>query len=559
VNNHQALRLEEVGFEQAGGMSLAALFERRVEETPDAPAIRAEFGQLTFAEWHRRVAAIAGILHDSLGSLAGERVLIWMSHNEVSSFVAAVQAMSGLAAVAVPVDDRSTAFEAQGLIRETDPKAILIGDQVIKNLGSDGAADLGLPATTGAGDPDVVRVLAIRGGRISGQPLELSPELATTGMPKRLERPESAAFIFYTSGSSGRPKGVVWTQATLVQYAERAAHAIYALPRGGRGLKPRDVLQSPIPLYTAASLMENLYPAIYSGCTLVYEGRRFEPSTSEARMRELGTTVYNAAPPHFAMMCDLAPAPPPPALELLMSGGSTLTTPLYSRMRGRWPMVPIANWYGLSESGTGQTLNFDPDIERAPTAIGRPVWPTQVRIVDDAGASVESGAEGELWMRAPGQMREYFRNPEQTTKRLHNAWLRTGDRARMDSRGLIYLVGRDEERINRGGFKFYPAEVESALEANEKVREAAAVAVPHPVLGEDVIAFVVPAIDQAVGEDELRSHCRRFVAPNKVPSRILIKQFLPRGDYGKVIRRELSREYAELAAIPPAGEHPNGD
>jgi len=352
----------------------------------------------------------------------------------------------------------------------------------------------------------------------------------------------------------------VWTQSSICQYAERVAHATYALPRDGASLNETDVLQSPIPLHTAASLIENLYPMVLSGCTLIFEGRRFDPAASEERMAAMGTTIYNGVPPHFALMCQLPRSRPEASPQLMLTSGSAITADLYGRMRERWPRTAIANWYGLNESGPGQTLNHGADMERAPGAIGRPLPPTEIRIVDADRRPVQQGVQGELLMRAPGQMREYFRNPEQTAKRFHEAWLVTGDHAVMDEDGLIHVVGRNEDRINRGGFKFYPAELEATLEAHEAVREAAVVAVPHDVLGSDAVAFVVPAQDGYADEDALRQHCRASLAANKVPARIIFVEALPRGAYGKVIRRELLAQYEAikrfgLARLSPPMTH----
>ena len=250
----------------------------------------------------------------------------------------------------------------------------------------------------------------------------------------------------------------------------------------------------------------------------------------------------------LAMMCDLPPGPVPEHLELMISGGSAFTPALYRRMRTRWPHVSLANWYGLMESGCGQTLNYGPDMEAEPGAIGRPVPPTKVRIVDDEFADVAVGVEGELWTQATAQMREYFRNPEQTAKRLHDGWLRTGDRALIDGDGILHVVGRNEERINRGGFKFYPIEIEAVLEADPQVREVAVITVPHETLGQDVVAFVVPADGAEIDPDALRARCKMRVAPNKVPSQIFIKDALPRTAYGKVVRRSLAGEYEQMKA-----------
>jgi long-chain acyl-CoA synthetase len=535
------MAVAETTFETASEMTAPELFEQRTAETPEALAVRAVVDELTFREWRLRSAGVRELLED-FRAVRGERVALWMTNDEAASYVCALQAVLDAAAMSVALDDRLALPEARRILHEAEPRALLISRLVAARLGDEGLAELGLTGFHSAEAAGEVFALPMADATVVGAPIAWDASMTAARRPSPARAADSA-MIAYTSGSTGTPKGPVWTQSALCQYAERVAHATYADPRGGKALSRADVLQSPIPLYTTASIIENLYPMVLSGCTLVYEGRRFDPAASEQRMATYGTTIYNAVPPHYALMGELPPTPGA-APELMLSGGSAITADLYRRMRARWPSTAIANWYGLNESGTGQTLNYGEDMERAPGSIGRPIWPTEVRIVDDGG-TVEQGEEGELWMRAPGQMTEYFRNRAETEKRLRGDWLRTGDRAFIDEDGLIHVVGRGEERINRGGFKLYPAEIEAALEEHEAVREAAVAAIPHPVLGEDVAAFVVASA--RVDEGTLRDHCRRRIAANKVPSRIIFVAELPRGAYGKVLRRELVARYAEPA------------
>jgi acyl-CoA synthetase (AMP-forming)/AMP-acid ligase II len=532
-------------FEQVGRHSLASLLELRAEETPDEIAIAAVSHTLSFGEWRRRSAGLATRLEAAFGDLRGERLVFWMTNEDAPEFACAMIAAASRGAIVVALDDRATASEVGRVLAECTPRAALLSPQVCANLGPrQHELELDEPRA-GADDGPRIAVVRCEGSNLSQSAFTWRAETDDAQLPSE-GRAEDDVMIAYTSGSTGRPKGALWTQGAVAMYGERVTRATYAEPRRGRCLGPDDVLQSPIPLYTAASVIENLAPTIFSGCRLLYEGRRFDAAASEARMHDEATTVYNGAPPHFALMCDLPPAESPPALGLLISGGSAFTEPLYRRMRKRWPRVAIANWYGLNESGTGQTLNHGTDLERAPAAIGRPLWPTNVRIVDEQRREVDPGGEGELWMRAAGQLREYFRNPAETAKRLSGDWLRTGDRARADTSGLIHVVGRGEDRINRGGFKLYPVEIESALESHPDVREAAVVGVPDAILGQELVAFVVPADGRSIDPADLRAHCRAAIAPNKVPRQILIREQLPRGAYGKVVRRELLAEYARL-------------
>ncbi|HEY1713074.1 MAG TPA: class I adenylate-forming enzyme family protein [Solirubrobacteraceae bacterium] len=550
-------RLARLDFTDAAGWTLSGLLQARAAETPDAVAIEAVGGQMSFAQWHDRAAALAGVLAAHLGALDGRRLLVWMGNDDADAFLIAAQAGLALGACIVPVDDRATAREVQTMAMLTRPAAVMVTARVLANLGEAGRAELALPDAPA--DQDAITITALRAGRGDGASLAVRAQDSSgaAAMPA-LATSEGECFVFFSSGSTGTPKGAAWDHGSLVQYAERAVNAIYALPRGGRPLTARDVLQSPIPVYTAAAIMENPYPALLAGCPVVYETGRFDPAASSARMTAHATTIYNAAPPHFAMLCDLPPASPPPDLELVVSGGSAFTVPLHGRIRARWPEVSIANWYGLMESGCGQTLHHGREMEADPGAIGRAVEPTELRVVGPDLIDVGTGEEGELWTRAPGQITGYLDNPEQTTARLHDGWLRSGDRASVDARGVVRLAGRIEERINRGGFKFYPVEIESVLEEDPAVREASVVAVPHEILGEVPIAFVVATEGSTIVPAQLRAHLRTRIAPNKVPAEILVRDELPRAAYGKVIRRALVREYLEdLERRPIAGATPN--
>lgn len=550
LEDSRRVPLDQITLDEAGGTSVPTLLDRRVDETPLARALLTSRGELTFAEWRRRAAATAGLLRDRFGVLRGERVLLWMGNDDALDFHVALHASFLERGVAVALDDRLKPAEARRLIEETDARVLLLSTTVARNLCAAGLAELGLDPDLPTDDAALVHVARIEERALPTAAESLRLSELPDAEPTIVAEADDDGIIFYSSGSTGTPKGAIWTQGDLCRYVERAVHAIYALPRKGKHLQRDDVLQSPIPVYTAASVMENPYAAVVSGCTLVSETGRFDAAASERRMHELATTIYNGAPPHFAMMCELPRGPEPERLELVVSGGSAFTAPLYRRMRERWPSAAVANWYGLMESGCGQTLSYGEDMAHAPGSIGRRVPPTEVRIVDDDFRDVPVGTEGELWTRAPGQMREYFQNPEETARRFQDGWLRTGDRAVLDETGVIHVVGRNEERINRGGFKFYPVEIESVLEDDPRVLEAAVIAVPHEVLGQDAVAFVVPAAGGELDEDDLRLRCKSRVAANKIPSRIIVTEQLPRGAYGKVVRRELARRYEELQGQP---------
>jgi acyl-CoA synthetase (AMP-forming)/AMP-acid ligase II len=537
------VRTDEITLEAAGEMAAPALFRSRVAESPDSLAVHTVQEKMSFAEWARRSAALSLQLADFAGPLRGERVCLWMTNDEAANFLAALQSVFDHGAVVIALDDRFAPAETTRILGQADARLLLVGPQVAERLSADGMAAVGIQGWDPGAPGWAAAMVAVTDGAVAGAPDFWHAEAGGEATFGPLAAPDDMALIAFTSGSTGTPKGAIWKSSDVVQYAERVCNATYAVPRGGRPLRAADVLQSPIPLHTAASLIENIYPTVYAGNELIFEGRRFSAEGSERRMEEHATTVYNGVPAMYALMCELEQRHPGAQPDLMVTSGSPITGDLYRRMQARWPGTSIANWYGLNESGTGQTLNHGADMDRAPEAIGKPLEPTEVKVVDADLAPVPPGTEGDLLMRAPGQMTEYFRNPEQTEARFRGDWLFTGDRVIEEEDGLIRVVGRNEERINRGGFKFYPAEIESALEEHEDVREAAVIAVPHPVMGQDAVGFVVPSAAGAVDEDALRAHLRERIAPNKVPARILLVDEFPRGAYGKLVRRELLKRY----------------
>jgi acyl-CoA synthetase (AMP-forming)/AMP-acid ligase II len=348
-------------------------------------------------------------------------------------------------------------------------------------------------------------------------------------------QPELSGLLTFSSGSTGAPKGIEIGQGTLVQVGERVARSVFGAPQGKACIDLDDTVQTPIPVYTASVILNGMAPCLWGGSRLVLEDARFDPVASQRRMVQYGSTIVNAAPAHYWMMTEHDP-PDGAALEprLVVAGGSPLTRSHYERMRARFPKSSILNWYALNETVAAQTISYGPDMERDPTSIGRPVWPTEVRVVDENGGTAPTGSIGELWMRCPAQMMGYFKAPDITAETMVEGWIRTGDLASIGPDGLIRIAGRAKEWINRGGFKFYPAEVVDALTEHPLILEAAVIGVPHPALGQEAVAFVVCRGEADLTASEVRDWCRTRVARNKVPTQVWFLDSLPRNSYAKV-------------------------
>lgn len=543
-------RVADLDFEAAGKLLLTDLLQARVAETPDAVALRSPSGAWTFAEWLHRSAVVGSVLGEAARLEADSCVLVWVDTADSREVAGALHGVLHAGAIAAPLDDRLSAPEVLRFATDTEARAAIVSRGLLLREGL--AAEDALP---GAREGDLL-VVPILGGALQAARALAVPDAGEGTAARAAVRraPGDCAFLAFTSGSTGRPKAAMITHGGSVQLAERMANAVFAAPRGGRRLGPDDFIQSPIPAHLGTSVANNLYPTAFAGCALGYRGRRFDPAASEREMVEHGTTIYNGAAAHFAMMCqspetDLTGRV---AVEVMIASGSPMTRALYDAMRRRWPAVSVANWYALNETMVGQTLNCGPGMEADPTAVGSVVWPTELRIADDAGAELAAGEEGEILLRSPGQMIGYYLRPEETAERIVDGWIRTGDLGRIDGGdGMLRITGRIGDRINRGAFKFYPAEVEEVLAAHPAVADVGVIGVPHPTLGQDVAAFVVlRQCDGAPADpmEELQRYCRTRLSRHKVPAHFRVADSLPRNNFGKLVRRELLSRWEEDAA-----------
>lgn len=546
--------LSALTFDAAESLTLPVLLQMRVAETPHAVAVTSPLGTLTYAAWLTRAKEVSRVLREHAGAAPGDRVMVWVEHEDARLFVIAFHGALDAGAIVVPLDDRLSNHEVAALLEKTTPCAMVLSKGLSTRL-----AQFDQPSGAHETAEADGRLLVVP---VEGSALKLDgavevddtgTELHDTGPAPR--RADECAFLAFTSGSTGRPKGAMITHGGTVQLAERMVNAVFAAPRGGQRLSSSDVLQSPIPAYLGTSIANNLYPTVLAGCNLLYRGRRFDAALSEREMVSEGTTIYNGAPAHYAMMCGLpkGDAAEQAAVDVMIMSGSPLTRTLYRSIRGRWPGVAVANWYALNETMVGQTLNFGQDLEQEPTAVGHPVWPTELKVIGRDGKEAEPGLEGEVLLRSPGQMIGYFGDDLETAERItEDGWIRTGDQGKVNpSSGLLHLTGRAVERINRGAFKFYPREVEEVLARHPAVADCAVIGVPHPVLGQDVVAFVVlrgQHLDTQAAGVALRDFCREDLARHKVPSEVMFVDELPRSGFGKLARKDLVSKWRQSHA-----------
>lgn len=370
---------------------------------------------------------------------------------------------------------------------------------------------------------DLAPALVVDPSTAAGRPWRTCPSAA----PAESRAP---ALVLYTSGSTGRPKGAVISHAALDAAVRAWAEPVLALDGD-------DVVMAVLPLTHAYGLAGALLAPLLAGASVVLV-ERFVPTTTAALLAARGVTVLPGVATLFRRLLDVPAFTGAPSLRLAVSGAAPCPWELAQEWRARTG-VRILRGYGMSELFRPISyLAADP--EERPEAVGRAVPGVELRVVDDAGRALAPGELGELCIRTPAAMQGYLASPEDTAAVLVDGWFRTGDLACVSSDGFVTIAGRKRERILRAGYSIFPGEVESVLLTHPAVAEAAVAAIPDPVLGEEVAAWIVPRSGATVEPEALVAFCREHLAAFKYPRRVTVVDSLPRSGTGKVLKSRLA-------------------
>jgi len=355
-------------------------------------------------------------------------------------------------------------------------------------------------------------------------------ELPAVGADRR-------AMIFFTSGTTGRPKGAVWTHRALAAQVEALSQAW--------GWSGADRVLSVLPLHHVHGVINVLMTALWNGacCELP---PRFDAEATWRRLCSGGITVFMAVPTIYVRLIAAYQAAPADrrramsaaarGLRLMVSGSAALPVDVLERWR-EISGHTLLERYGMTE--IGMALSNPLEGRRVPGAVGQPLPGVAVRVVDESGRTVAARAPGELEVRGPGLFSGYWNDPEATGAAFRDAWFRTGDVAVLED-GSYRILGRQSvDIIKTGGYKVSALEIEDALLANPDVDECAVVGVPDPEWGERVTAAIVPRPGAELTAEALRGWAGERLAPYKVPSRVHFVDELPRNALGKVVKPEL--------------------
>ena len=346
---------------------------------------------------------------------------------------------------------------------------------------------------------------------------------------------DDAALVLHTSGTTSRPKIVPLTGANLCASARNIADWI--------ALEPGDRCLNIMPLFHIHGLMAGVMASLYAGATVICTPG-FNALRVFAWLDELAPTWLTAVPTmHQAILARAARNKEIVArrrLRLLRSSSSSLPAPVMEELEATFD-APVIESYGMTEASHQMTSNPLPPAERRPGGVGIAAGP-EVAIMDEAGALMAPGTEGEVVIRGPNVTHGYENNPEANAAAFTGGWFRTGDQGVIDAAGYLTLTGRLKEIINRGGEKIAPREVDDVLMGHPAVAQAVAFAVPHQKLGEDVAAVIVLREGAEAGERELRAFAAESLADFKVPRTILFRDEIPKGATGKLQRIGLAEK-----------------
>ena len=512
-------------------MSLAHLLVRHARQTPEKPAIlHGTHAHATYGEWAARAAGLDARFREA-GLAPGERVLLFMRNHPRYLEVMWAAWWAGL--VVVPVNAKLHTREVEWIVDNAQASWGFVTRDVAPSMLSGLARQI-----------DVESAEADQW---------LAPVPDPMAVPVTERTSEDVAWLFYTSGTTGRPKGVMITHRNLMTmgltyfvdvdtvsaqdamvYAAPMSHGagLYSIPHlmaGARHVVPASGGVDPAELFALGRAVGPL--STFAAPTIVkrlVDHAEQSGLTPEDAALSFKTIVYGGAPMYVADIQRALRVMGPRFVQIYGQG----ETPMVATALSRRHLADIAH----------------PRYLERLASVGVAQTPVQVRIADEHGNALPPGDIGEVLVKGDSVMAGYWRNPQATADAIRDGWLYTGDVGSLDADGFLTLKDRSKDLIISGGSNIYPREVEEALLTCPGAAEAAVVGAPDPEWGEVVVAFVVPQPGADLTEDILDRHCLEHIARFKRPKRYLLVDQLPKNNYGKVLKTELRARLADSTA-----------
>jgi long-chain acyl-CoA synthetase len=478
--------------------------------------------RVTYDAFCRAVAVLAADFH-TRGLSKGDRVALVMRNLPQWPVVLMAALLNG--AIVVPLNAWWTGTELAYGILDSGARFVFADDERARRL-----TDLP-PSVEKVFDEGALESMI--GKSASWASL---PDVALPDVPLD---PEDDATLFYTSGTSGAPKGALGTHRNIL--AQPFSAARNALRRGDPipEARPRTSLVA-VPFFHVVGALSNLIPTMAAGGKLILM-HKFDAREAARLIEAERVTTAGGVPTVALALLEQAHDYDLSSLELVTYGGAPCPTALASRVRDQLHAMPGQGW-GLTETSAACTTHSAEDYLNRPHSCG-PVLPVgRLKVMRD-GVEVPPGVVGEVWATGPNIVKGYWNRPAATTEIFVDGWVKTGDLASLDAEGFLTIIDRAHDMVIRGGENIYCIEVENILTQHPCVLDAALVGLPHPVLGE--VPGAVVQVRGAVNEDDLRAFAAERLAAFKVPVRVVISQLpLPRNEGGKLAKTELRKVFA---------------
>jgi acyl-CoA synthetase (AMP-forming)/AMP-acid ligase II len=502
---------------------LADLIGIAVRRNPNAVAIEFEGGNRTYGQFWERANRCARALL-ALGFNAGDRVVLFA--NNSAEYLETYMGLQLAGLVAVPANYRLTADELGYLVNNSRSSALVIGEEYLPLLASLGAR---MPF-----GPD--KIVVIGSAKDHARSYErLIGAAPSSAMPSRA-RLNNPGAIFYTSGTTGFPKGAMMSHLTMLTRFSSWGWRF--------GITEDEVTLVPGPIFHQSFGSVAIVSLCVGAKVILRSEFRGEEILND--MDHYGVTWCFLVPKMISTLQEAAAngarVGECRALRGIMSSGARLPTPLIDGFEQMFPRARLSDAYGWTESGWLTYCRHE-DLIRTSRSLGRASFGCEVAILDDEGKRLPPGEAGQIYAINPVPFIGYFDNPEATAAMRVGKWETGGDVGVMDEEGFLHILDRKRDTIISGGENIYPAEIERVLVEHPKILEVAVVGVQDKKWGESPRACVVLREGEAITEDEVVSFCVGKLAKFKHPKSMVVLDALPRNSMGKVLRRELREQF----------------
>ena len=495
------------------------LLEGRAQATPDKHFLfsEADGRRFTYTEFDAAVNRAARMLA-ACGIKKGDAVSLLMPNSP--EYIIAYFACFKLGALAGPVNSLLKSEEISYVIANSEATALILNSESLPKIEAI-REEL----------PDLQHILVFDDEALA------TAEFAEGLLPDISIGQDDEAIIIYTSGTTGKPKGCLLTHGNLIANARQIT--------GWLKFTEQDCLLTIMPLFHMNAVSVTTMTPLYAGASTVVSPK-FSASRFWQIVSDYKVTSFGSVATMLSMLLSTYPSGVPANFEtsqlrFAMCGSAPVPAEVLRKFEETFNCLVIEG-YGLSESTCRSSFN-PPDERRRPGSCGMAIG-NEMKVFDEEDREVEDGTLGEIVLRGENILKGYYKNAEATARAFRNGWFHTGDIAYKDSDGFFYIVDRKSDMIIRGGENIYPREIDEVLYTHPAVAAAATIGVSDPLYGEEVAAFIVLKEGAEASEEEIIAYCREHLADYKCPKTVRFVKDIPKGPTGKLLKRELAKQYA---------------